>query len=210
MFLLEHKRRSTVSDLSEVSLKQARATGTVAVDIETSGLDWKSERIGLCQVFMEDCEPVLIKVKKKGKPDNLLTLLADSSVQKIFHHAMFDLRFICYHWGAQPENIACTKIASKLIQPDHPQGHSLVSLLHRYLNVRIDKSERQSDWLSWDISDSQMAYASSDVMYLPQLLEALETDLRGLGRDDLARKCFRHLPTRTQLEIQGFGDVYEY
>lgn len=97
MFDFEKKPCSTVSDLSESFLKKATQRGMAALDIETSGLDWRSERIGLCQIYVPGATPALIKAKKNAKPERLLRLLSDTSIQKIFHHAMFDLRFLRYH-----------------------------------------------------------------------------------------------------------------
>ena len=210
MFSTDRKPCPTVTDISDSFLKKAKQEGVVAIDIETSGLDWRAERIGLCQVAIVSGEISFIKNKKNEKPQRFLSLLSDRSIQKIFHHAMFDLRFLVYHWGAKPENISCTKIASKLIDPEQLEGHSLEDLLQKYLNIRIDKAARQSDWLTWDLSDTQLAYASSDVIYLPQLLETLTSHLRQRSRWNLACKCFSHIPTRVELEICGFRDVYSY
>jgi ribonuclease D len=210
IFDFERKPCVTVPDLTDEHLKIAARNGVAAIDIETSGLDWKSERIGLCQIFVPNAPPALVKSKKNARPEKLLELLHDPSIRKIFHHAMFDLRFLGHHWGARPSNIACTKIASKLIDPDQARGHSLAMILDKYLNVKIDKSERQSDWLTWDLSDSQVAYASTDVIYLPQLLESLMMRLESKSRAGLAQRCFDHIPTRVELEINGFADVYQY
>jgi ribonuclease D len=117
MFEVNHKLYETSYDLGEAFLKSARQRGVAALDIETSGLDWRSQRIGLCQVYVPGFQPVLIKTKKGIAPPHLLKLLADNSVQKIFHHAMFDLRFLAYHWLAVTDNVVCTKIASKTNRP---------------------------------------------------------------------------------------------
>jgi ribonuclease D len=210
MFDFETKPRVTVPDITEAFLRKAAERGTAAIDIETSGLDWRSQRIGLCQLYVPGCDPVLIKAKKSDKPERMLALLGASGIRKVFHHAMFDLRFLCYHWGAQPRNIACTKIASKLIDPEQVDGHSLSQILEKYLGIKVDKSQQQSDWLSWDLSDSQVAYASSDVIYLPQLYENLMTLLDKRSLSNLATRCFEHIPTRVELEILGYRDVYLY
>jgi ribonuclease D len=210
MFSAERRPCPTVTDVSESFLKKATRERVVAIDIETSGLDWRSERIGLCQIATDDGHVTLLKNKKNHKPEKLLALLADPSIQKIFHHAIFDLRFLSYHWAAKPTNIACTKIASKLIDSEQTEGHSLDSLLDKYLHIKIDKSVRQSDWLTWDFSESQLAYASSDVVYLPRLLKALTSQLQERSRWELAQRCFEHIPTRVQLDICGFVDVYRY
>ena len=210
IFNTDRKPCPTVTDVSDSFLKKAAKEAIVAIDIETSGLDWRSQRIGLCQIAIPSGEVALLKAKKNSRPEKFLSLLGNASIQKIFHHAMFDLRFLAYHWSAKPANITCTKIASKLIDPEQIEGHSLDCLLERYLNVTIDKAERQSDWLTWDLSDSQLAYASSDVIYLPKLFASLSAQLEKRGRWDLAQRCFAHIPTRVELDIKGFRDVYNY
>jgi ribonuclease D len=198
-------------DVSKAFLKAALKSGTVAWDIETSGLDWRSERIALCQVLVKEHGLSIVKIKKRDRiPANLAALLQDNSVQKVFHHAMFDLRFLCYHWGVAAQNISCTKIAAKLLNPAKTEGHSLSSLVREYLGVTLDKSSRKSDWLTWGLSPEQWKYAGNDVKYLHDLLHTLLMELEKKDRRDLALRCFAHIPTQVQLEIQGFRDVYGY
>ena len=198
------------ADVSRAFVNAARRHGAVAWDIETSGLDWRSERIGLCQVLVKEEGLSLIKIKKNRRPRNLVALMEDASVQKIFHHAMFDLRFLCYHWSVRPTNIACTKIASKLLDPEQIQGHTLSALVEKYLGVALDKSSRKSDWLTWGLSPDQLRYAGNDVRYLPDLLRVLLVELERKNRLELAKQCFMHIPTQVELEIQGFRDIYAY
>jgi ribonuclease D len=192
-------------------LNASREHGSVAWDIETSGLDWRSERIALCQLLVANHGLSVVKIRKsRRKPQNLVSLLQDNSVQKVFHHAMFDLRFLCYHWNTSVQNIACTKIAAKLLDPEKVQGHTLSNLVREYLGVELDKSSRKSDWLTWGLSPEQWRYAGNDVRYLPDLLDRLLRELEKKDRYDLAKRCFAHIPTQVQLEIQGFRDLYGY
>lgn len=181
----------------------------VAWDIETSGLDWRKDRIGICQLYVPN-EPVSIIKIDNIPPKRLLLLLSDTSVRKVFHHAMFDLRFMSYHWKALPQNIACTKIASKLLGIKNENKHSLQSILKQYLGVIIDKNERLSDWLSSELTEEQISYAAKDVMYLLPLLDVLEKKLKSKGLLELAHLCFAHIPTRVRLDILGYGDIYGY
>lgn len=198
------------NDVSKAFLNAARRHKVVAWDIETSGLDWRSERIGLCQLLVKEHGVSIVKIRKNARPSNLSSILTDGSIQKIFHHAMFDLRFLSHHWGVTPENIACTKIASKLLDPEKTQGHTLTSLVKQYLDITLDKSSRKSDWLTWGLSSEQLRYAGNDVKYLPDLLDALLRELEKKNRRELALRCFAHIPTQVQLEIQGFKDIYAY
>jgi ribonuclease D len=206
VFLAARKYR----DVSRTFLEAARRHKVVAWDIETSGLDWRSERIGLCQVLVKEQGLSIVKIGKNARPSNLVSILTDASIKKIFHHAMFDLRFLCYHWGVTVENIACTKIASKLLDPEKTQGHTLAALVQEHLGITLDKGSRKSDWLTWKFSTAQLEYAGDDVKYLPDLLDRLLKELERKGRRDLAMRCFAHIPTQVELEIRGFKDVYGY
>jgi ribonuclease D len=197
-------------DVTEEFYAAAVSVGRVALDIETSGLDWKSERIGLCQIFIPGIGVSYVKSRKKEKPARLKLLLAEKRVQKIIHHAMFDLRFLSYHWRASVANVGCTKIASKLLRPGGNQKHSLSQLLEQHLSITLDKTKQRSDWLAWNYSADQLSYASADVIYLPALFDHLMGLLKEAGKSDLANECFAHIPTRVKLEIEGYGDVFTY
>lgn len=196
-------------DLPSAYLDQIRRLGVLAWDIETSGLDWRKDRIATCQVFMPTGHPIIVRINRH-KPKRLMLLLADTSVRKVFHHAMFDLRFMSHNWRVAPKNVACTKIASKLLDADGKGEHSLKPLLERHLGVVINKDLQRSDWLSLELSQAQLAYAATDVIYLIPLLEVLERELESRGLLDLAHSCFDHIPTRVRLELLGYPDVYTY
>lgn len=186
-----------------------RKAKVVAWDIETSGLDWRNDRIGICQLYAPN-EPVAIIKVGNILPKKLQSLLSDASVRKIFHHAMFDLRFMSYYWNVLPQNIACTKIASKLLDVKNENKHSLQAALKQYLGVVIDKNERLSNWLPSKLTQEQISYAARDVMYLLPLLDVLEKKLSSRELLELAHMCFAYIPIRTQLDILGYGDIYSY
>jgi len=181
----------------------------IACDIETSGLDWKNDKIGTCQIFIPDNSVAILKIDNFA-PANLISILENESIKKIFHHAMFDLRFMCYHWKIKPRHIACTKIVSKLLDISNSKKHSLKELLKEYLNIEIDKEERTSDWFSDNLTEKQVNYATNDVIYLPSLLEVLEKELKNKNLVELENECFNFIPTKVQLDILGYKSIYNY
>lgn len=181
----------------------------MAWDIETSGLDWQRERIATCQLFCAEEHVTVVRIGK-DIPANLRALLSDDAVQKVFHHAMFDLRFMYHQWEAEPRNIACTKISSKLLDPEKRQDHSLKALVKRYLEIELDKGEQLSNWFTRELTDEQLAYAASDVLHLIPLLDALKGALASAQLLEFARGCYAHIPTRTRLDVLGYDDVYTY
>ena len=203
VILLRGDLRKELADLFHEATMQAW-------DIETSGLDWRVDRIGTCQLHADHVASVVVKFNDHF-PERLLGILADSQVTKVFHHAPFDLSFITSHWKARARNVADTKIASKLLEPKAPNSeHSLKALLARHLQIEISKDQQVSDWLAPELTAEQLAYAVSDVAYLLPLLERLESKLREAGLTDLFRQCLAFLPTRVALEVGGYPDVFSH
>ena len=202
--------RTYAGDLPHYALGKAREVGLIGWDIETSGLDWKLDKIGTCQVFIPKCDVFVVQVNKlSSAPANLESLLRDVEVRKVLHHAIFDLRFMLHHWAVPIENVACTKIASKILDPS-ARDHTLRSTLRKYLAIHIEKDLGNSDWLRDPLSDEQVQYAVQDVIHLPTLFEKLQRALEASGKWHLAEESFRYLPTRASLDILGAGDVFEY
>jgi len=202
--------RKFYGDLPPTEAAKARRAGLIAWDIETSGLNWKKDKIATCQIFVPSRDVYLVQFNgSMNTPLNLASLMNDSKVIKIFHHAMFDMRFMGFHWDMQPNNVVCTKIASKLLEPAETD-HSLQRILQRYLNIHIDKDHRVSNWLIDELSKEQLEYAVSDVIYLPTLFTLLKASLERRNRWNIATKVFEFLPVRVHLDLLGAGDVYRY
>ncbi len=143
-------------DIDESLLTRFRGSRYVAWDIETSGLEWSTDRIGTCQLHADGVGTVIVK-SDGSAPDLLASLLGDPGVIKVFHHAPFDLRFMSSQWKVAPASVVCTKIASKLLCPHVPsEAHSLQNLLRVRLDVEISKAERTSNWLAPDLTPEQL------------------------------------------------------
>jgi len=197
-----------VGDLPQAVAETAKRTGCVAWDIETSGLNWKTDQIGTCQLYIPNMQLHIVQITDR-RPLCLAGILGDGDIYKIFHHAMFDLRFMAYQWSVRPKNVACTKIASKILNP-LAKDHSLKQLLDQYLHVSISKRLRKSNWLKEHLTVAQLNYAGNDVLYLPALFEKLKDELQSLKRWPLAGACYTFLPSRVQLDILGAEDVFQY
>jgi ribonuclease D len=195
---------------ADMALAFARAR-RVAWDVETSGLDWRHDRLGTCQLHAHSAGSVIVSVTD-DKPLRLMSLIEDPAVEKVFHHAPFDLRFMVHSWGVQPRSIRCTKVASKLLEPKAAnEDHSLQNLLQRYLGVQVQKGAvRTSNWLAPVLTEEQITYAVGDVIHLPELLSTLEAALRSAGLADLYDACCAFLPARVQLELGDYPDVFAY
>ncbi len=179
----------------------------VAIDCETMGLNPHRDRLCVVQMSSGDGDAHLIQVAKgqTGAP-NLERMLTDRSVLKLFHFGRFDIAAMDHAFGALAAPVYCTKIASKLVRT-YTDRHGLKQLLTELLDVDVSKLQQQSDWGAETLTDGQIAYAASDVLYLHRLREALDARLEREGRAELAQRCFEFLPTRARLDLDGWPET---
>lgn len=198
-------------DLPPDLARSMRAAGRVAVDTETSGLDWATDSLQLCQLFTDETGPVLLG-QVKGHPVELASLLADPDVVKVFHFAPFDLRFLESRWGVRTKTVECTKAASRLLDPGLPAAeHSLQALLEHRLGVRIEKGAvRTSDWGARTLTKEQIAYAAADVDHLLVLAETLTHRLEASGLAELFAEVCAYMPVDAHLAVKGVPNPLAY
>jgi len=132
--------------------------------------------------------------------------LTDPKVLKLFHFGRFDIAAMYHAFGALTAPVYCTKIASKLVRT-YTDRHGLKNLLDELLGVDISKLQQMSDWGAAELSEAQLAYAASDVLYLHGLREKLNERLEREGRMDLAEAAFEFLPTRARLDLAGWPEI---
>ena len=71
----------------------------------------------------------------------------------------------------------------------------------------MSKAQQSSDWGSPVLSQAQLDYAASDVLYLHAIKAKLDVMLEREGRAALARACFDFLPTRSRLDLAGWDEI---
>jgi len=202
--------RVLAGDMSAALTTRARERGEAALDTETGGLDWARDPLRTIQVYVPGAWVEIIRVGER-QPAHLAKVIADPTIDKVFHYAVFDLLFLSNVLDTDiARSVVCTKVAAKLLYPDDREAQKLTSLTARYLGTPLDKTMRLSDWAAADLSAEQIAYAAEDVLHLPQLREALDNELQESGLLELARACWKHIPVRVQLERRRFGDVFSY
>jgi ribonuclease D len=181
-------------------------SGAVAVDTETLGLNPHRDRLCLVQLSSGDGTAELVQILPgQTRAPNLEALLRDRSVQKLFHFARFDVAVLFKAFNVMPEPVFCTKIASRLVRT-YTDRHGLKDLVRELLAIDISKQQQSSDWGAETLTEAQLAYAASDVLYLHQLKDKLEALLAREGRTALADACFAFLPIRAALDLTGFAD----
>ncbi len=179
----------------------------VAIDCETMGLNPHRDRLCVVQLSGGDGDAHIVQVMQgQTSAPNLERLLKDASVLKLFHFGRFDIAAMFNAFGALAAPVYCTKIASKLIRT-YTDRHGLKFLLQELLGIDISKQQQSSDWGASDLTEAQLDYAASDVLYLHQLRTELDARLAREGRTELAESCFDFLPTRARLDLAGWPET---
>lgn len=179
----------------------------VAIDTETLGLNLLRDRLCVVQLSLGDgsADVVQIAAGQTSAP-NLVAALTDPTILKLFHFARFDLAILTRAFGVTPAPVYCTKIASKLVRT-YTDRHGLKDLARELIGIEISKQQQSSDWAADSLSDAQIAYAASDVLYLHAMKARLDMMLAREGRTELAAACFGFLPARAQLDLAGWAET---
>ena len=184
----------------------------VAEDTESMGLNLHRDRLCLVQLSAGDrtCHMVRFRARSYDAP-NLVRLLADPEVEKLFHYARFDLAALRRFLGVTCRSVYCTKVASKLART-YTDRHGLKDLCQELLGLELSKQMQSSDWGAERLSEPQLAYAANDVLHLHRLRERLDAMLAREGRLELASACFQFLPHRVELDLAGWAetDIFAY
>ena len=184
---------------------------SLAIDTETMGLNPKRDKLCLVQISNGDeiCHLVKIDMSNK-KPLNLIKILKNNKIQKIFHYARFDVAVFKYNFKINIKNIYCTKIASKLVRT-YTDKHGYKDLCSELLGKSISKTEQSSDW-GGELSQQQQKYAATDVLYLHKIKDELDKMLLREQRSNLAKACFDFIQYRTDLDISGWSeqDIFKH
>ena len=179
----------------------------VAIDCETMGLNPHRDRLCLVQMSGGDGDCHLVQVARgQSSAPNLVRMLEDPAVLKLFHFGRFDIAALFHTFGALAAPVYCTKIASKLVRT-YTDRHGLKVLLQELVGTDISKHQQQSDWGAEDLTDAQLDYAASDVLYLHKLKAELDARLAREGRTEIAQACYDFLPTRAKLDLAGWPEI---
>ena len=182
--------------------------GSVAIDTETMGLEVHRDRLCLVQLSGGDGVCHLVKIEPgQEKPVNLVNVLSDPQLVKIFHFARFDVAVLYKAFGVVTGPIFCTKIASKLVRT-FTDRHGLKELCKEIVKVEISKQEQTSDWGAAEYTEEQKKYAATDVLHLHKIKDHFEIVLKRENRMDLAQAAFDYLPYRCVMDVMA-GQSYD-
>ena len=177
----------------------------IAVDGEFMGLNVRRDPLCLIQLSSGKSDAHIIQLDRLSyKAPNLIKILDDENITKIFHYARADVAHIKYYLRTDTKNVLDTKIASKLAR-SYSDNHSLKTLIKEFLNIDISKQYQSSDF-GGELTPSQLKYCANDVIYLHKIHEELNKILKRENRIDLYNECLKFLKTRVDLDLALFKD----
>jgi len=178
---------------------------TIAIDGEFMGLNVRRDPLCLIQISSGKSDAHIIQFDRKNyNAPNLIKLLNDSNITKIFHYGRADLAHIKYYLKSNTNNILDTKIASKLAR-SYSDNHSLKTLIKEFINIDISKQFQNSDF-GGELTPSQLKYCANDVIYLHRIHNELQKILERENRLKLYQDCLKFLKTRVDLDLALFKD----
>ncbi len=177
----------------------------IAVDGEFMGLNVRRDPLCLIQVSSGNFDAHIIQLDRSNyNAPNLIKLLSDNNITKIFHYGRADIAHIKYYLKTDTNNILDTKIASKLAR-SYSDNHSLKTLIKEFINIDISKQFQSSDF-GGDLTPAQMKYCANDVIYLHKIHRGLSDILKREKRINLYKDCLNFLKTRVELDLALFKD----
>ena len=177
----------------------------IAVDGEFMGLNVKRDPLCLIQISTGNSDAHIIQLdRSKYNAPNLIKILVDNKIKKIFHYGRADLAHIKYYLKTDTNNIQDTKIASKLAR-SYSDNHSLKTLIKEFKNIDISKQLQNSDF-GGKLNNAQLKYCANDVVYLHEIHDKLEEILIREKRINLYKECLKFLQTRVDLDLAQFRD----
>jgi ribonuclease D len=177
----------------------------IAIDGEFMGLNVKRDPLCLIQISSGNSDAHIIQLDRSSyKAPNLVKVLSDNNITKIFHYGRADIAHIKHYLKTETNNILDTKIASKLAR-SYSDNHSLKTLIKEFINIDISKQFQSSDF-GGELTPSQLKYCANDVIYLHKIHEELEKILKRENRIELYKNCLDFLKTRVDLDLALFKD----
>ena len=177
----------------------------IAVDGEFMGLNVRRDPLCLIQVSSGNSDAHIVQLDRENyQAPNLVKLLSDEKIIKIFHYGRADMAHIKYYLKTETKNILDTKIASKLAR-SYSDNHSLKTLIKEFVNIDISKQFQNSDF-GGELTPAQLKYCANDVIYLHQIHDELKKILKRENRIQLYEDCLKFLKTRVNLDLALFRD----
>jgi len=143
---LEYKVLTDIQEVVTLAEDLRETDETLAMDIETTGLNFLTDKIQTIAISSRETNWVIPCDHKdspfrKGEPDygkmwaNLRAILENPRNKKVFHNAKFDLKFLI-NYGIYTKNVWDTKIMHHLLDENLPK--SLMDLVKLYFPTELE------------------------------------------------------------------------
>ena len=177
----------------------------IAIDGEFMGLNVRRDPLCLIQVSSGNSDAHIVQFDRENyQAPNLVKILSDEKIIKIFHYGRADIAHIKYYLKTETKNVLDTKIASKLAR-SYSDNHSLKTLIKEFINIDISKQFQNSDF-GGELTPAQLKYCANDVIYLHRIHDELKKILERENRIQLYEDCLKFLKTRVDLDLALFRD----
>ena len=182
----------------------------IAVDCEFMGLNVERDNLCLVQISTGNNDAHIVKLNRNSyKAPNLIKVLNDKKINKIFHYARADLLFIKKYLKTDVQNINCTKIMSKLAR-SYSDKHGLKDLIKEFTGNDINKNLQSSDF-GGELSEKQLQYCAKDVIFLHEIYNGLNKILIREKRDRLYNDAIKFIYSRVDLDLASFtSDIWSH
>jgi hypothetical protein len=172
-------------------IQAVQESSLVGLDIETTGLDPRADRVRLLQIAADNTDGgITVYMIDCFATDPSPVWEALSSVPVVAHNASFELSFLT-RLGFVPGEVRDTMLMSQVCYAGDPcvqqgekeqRGHSLLACCLRELGETIDKTQQKSNWSAVPLSVAQLGYAAADAVLARRLHDALAAKLDGAGQ----------------------------
>jgi len=177
----------------------------ISVDGEFMGLNVRRDPLCLIQISTGNSDAHIVQFDRANyKAPNLVKILFNKEITKIFHYGRADLAHIQYYLKTETNNILDTKIASRLAR-SYSDNHSLKTLIKEFMNIDISKQFQNSDF-GGELTPAQLKYCANDVIYLHKIHDGLNKILARENRIKLYEDCLKFLKTRVELDLALFKE----
>ena len=121
----------------------------------------------------------------------LVDIIYDNSIVKIFHAGRQDLEIFHLIWGKLPHPLFDTQIAATLLGLGDQIGYA--NLVQKITGRELEKGHSRTDWSQRPLNEEQLRYALDDVIYLGDIYLDISTKLKSFGRESWLDEDFSEL-----------------
>jgi DNA polymerase I-like protein with 3'-5' exonuclease and polymerase domains len=194
--------QKTSNTICERAVRAVENASVVALDLETTGLNPRRDRIRLVQVSDGEKIFVIDLFRRDGRP--LFEALARDDLVVLAHGGDFEWRFVYHHFGIALDNMVDTMLMARLATMGNMRLRvGLGDLAESELDTVLDKEMQKADWTVDPLPKRQLDYAAMDVKVLHALREKLSdmiTDTRQERAAEIERAA---LPAFAMMKYVG-------